>query len=196
MQSTRLTPILLLLPLLLAAGCAQKSQQGSGDVLPTQPSTLPLTEEQPVAAVRATCRPPVDWSAEPLKKTNMSEHQVWISPTGATAYGVLNVRHLLMPLASDERILNEFLDGMRKSEGAADLLEKQQDGSLADGRGGIRFVARGGKYTVRANLVSSGRYAWIWYAGTLTGQPVRDDELKLAELARDRTRVGTLDGAQ
>ena len=148
-----------------------------------------LTAPVWVAPVRAICPPPVGWSAEPLKVTNLSEHQVWISPTGATAYGVLNVRHVLMPLASDERILSEFLDGMRKTEGSADLLEKRADPTLAGGIGGLRFVARGGRYTVRANLVSRGRYAWIWYAGTLTGKPVDEAELRTAGEARERTVI-------
>ena len=173
---------------LLLSGCGGKP--------PAAPATLPATQAsllappQHVPAVRATCRPPLGWAAEPLKKTNKSEHQVWISPTGDTAYGVLNVRHLLMALASNERILSEFLDGMRATEGAAELVEKQNDPAIAGGRGGIRFIARGGKYTVRANLTSAGRDAWIWYAGTLSGAPVRDDELRTAEIARDQTVVG------
>jgi hypothetical protein len=93
---------------------------------------------------------------------------VWVSPGHTTAYGVLNVRHPFMALASDNRILNEFLDGMRKTEGSAELLDRRADPALAGGIGGIRFVARGGRYTIRANLVSKGRYAWVWYAGTLT----------------------------
>jgi len=183
-----LRPYFMAVISLLLTGCGGKP--------PASPATLPATQAsllsaaQHVAAVRASCRPPVGWSAEPLKKTDKSEHQVWISPTGDTAYGVLNVRHLLMALASNERILSEFLDGMRATEGAAELVEKQADPALAGGRGGIRFIARGGKYTVRAHLTSAGRDAWIWYAGTLSGAPVREDELRTAELARDQTIVG------
>ncbi|QOV87799.1 hypothetical protein [Humisphaera borealis] len=193
MRPYRLIATVLFL-LLLATGCATPSPQPTATPPATLPSTRPqaLTDPRYVEVVRATCTPPADWSAEPIKTTSISEHQVWISPSGATAYGVLNVRHLLMPLASNERILGEFLDGMLKSEGAADLLEKQSDNSLADGRGGIRFVARGGKYTVRACLTSSGRNAWIWYAGTLSGQPVIASELATAESAREQTSVGVV----
>jgi hypothetical protein len=94
-----------------------------------------------------------------------------------------------MALASDNRILNEFLDGMRKTEGSAELLDRRVDPALAGGIGGIRFVARGGRYTIRANLVSKGRYAWVWYAGTLTGQPIDEAELRAAEAAREQTVV-------
>lgn len=181
--------LIVLLPSLLLAGCGAKPS-APAKTLPTTQAAL-LTEPQYVESVRATCRPPAGWSAEPLKKTKSSEHQIWISPSGDTAYGVLNVRHLLMALASNERILHEFLDGMLKTEGAADLLEKSPDPHIAGGRGGIRFIARGGTYTVRANLTSTGRNAWVWYAGSQTGKPVREDELRVAEFARDQTVVGT-----
>lgn len=182
----------------IGAGCG--SARPKDDPTPTIDSPAPLArpETQPVSAltdptwvepVRATCPPPTGWAAEPLKTTNLSKHQVWISPTGTTAYGVLNARHVLMPLATDERILGEFVDGMRDTEGSADLLEKRVDKDLANGVGGMRFVARGRRHTVRANLVSRGRHAWIWYAGTLTGRPVDGTELRTAERAREQTVV-------
>ncbi len=180
---------LLIVFVVLVAGC-RSSQPAPATMPTTLPSSLPLDAPRYVAPVRAICVPPAGWDARPLKVTSISEHQVWVGPSGTTAYGVLNVRHLLMPLASDERILKEFLDGMLKNEGAADLLEQQSDPTLAGGLGGIRFVARGGRYTVRANLVSHGRNAWVWYAGTNTGDPVNEDELKLAEAARQATTVG------
>jgi hypothetical protein len=148
-----------------------------------------LTEARWIEPVRSTCRPPTDWSAEPLKHHDASDHQLWISPTGDTAYGVICVRNALMPLASDDRILGEFLKGMKASEGAADLMEKRYDPALAAGIGGLRFVARGGHYTVRAALVSSGSRAWIVYAGTLTNRQVRPDELVIAEQAREATII-------
>lgn len=183
--------------LVMTAGCQSARPSGrpaptpSAPVL-TRPATTrpgPLSVAAWVEPVRATCPPPAGWSAEPLKRTNLSEHQVWVSPGHTTAYGVLNVRHPFMALASDNRILNEFLNGMRETEGSAELLERRADPTLAGGIGGIRFVARGGRYTVRANLVSKGRYAWVWYAGTLTAQPIDETELRAAEAAREQTVV-------
>jgi hypothetical protein len=180
-------PFLTVVSLVFIAGC----QSGQ-----TAPATMPATSTalldvpQYVAPVRAVCVPPVGWEAKPLKVTSISEHQVWVSPGGTTAYGVMNVRHLLMPLASDERILKEFLGGMRENEGTADLLEQQPDSTLAGGLGGIRFVARGGRYTVRGSLASQGRNAWVWYAGTNTGDPVNEEELESAVAAREATKVG------
>ncbi|MDB5297101.1 MAG: hypothetical protein JWO31_3084 [Phycisphaerales bacterium] len=199
----RLTPprpflfaLILGLTIPLVGGCRSSAHPAdpTAGSLPAPPS--PTASSQPaslppawVEAVRADCAPPVGWSAEPLKKTEKSQHQVWISPSGSTAYGVLNVRHFLMSLASNDRILSEFVTGMKATEGSADLLEQSNDPTLAGGVGGLRFVARGGRYTVRADLVSRGQYAWIWYAGTLTGKPVIEAELKVAEAARDRTII-------
>ena len=193
-----LLSLLLLLATVAAGGC-RSARPGDGPA-PAEPQTSltrPAAASQPgalspaawVGPVRATCRPPAGWTPAPLKTTNLSEHQLWTSPSSTTAYGVLNVRHVLMPLASDARILSEFLAEMKRTEGSADLLEQRVDPTLANGIGGTRFVARGGRYTVRANLVSRGRYAWVWYAGTLTGQPVDEAELRAAEAAREQTLV-------
>jgi hypothetical protein len=144
-----------------------------------------------VSSVEAAAPVPVGWKAEPLKVQPRSKHQVWISPSGSTAFGVLNVQHFLMPLASDRRVMDEFLKGMKQTEGEAKLLEgPKEDASLCGGIGGLRFVAEGGKYTVRANLVSRGTRAWIVYAGTERGKPFDTQELGRAEEARDRTVVG------
>jgi hypothetical protein len=144
-----------------------------------------------VPAVEAAAPVPQGWQAEPLKVQPRSKHQVWISPSGSTAFGVLNVQHFLMPLASDQRILEEFLKGMKQTEGEARLIQGPvKDGDLAGGLGGLRFVAEGGKYKVRGNLVSRGTRAWIVYAGTHRGQPYDPEELSRAEEARERTVVG------
>ena len=54
----------------------------------------------------------------------------------------------------------------------------------------MRFVAEGGLYTVRGLLVTQGTRGWVVYAGTLRNQPVKPDELQLAERARDQTVPG------
>lgn len=189
-------PILAIILLAGIAGC------GSTERLSTPPPLLepavPIAEpacEQPVlshaewvAPVEAYCPVPTGWKPDPLKTGDKRDHQVWISPSGATAYGVLCVRNVLLPLASDDRVLDEFLKNMKKSDGRADLLLKEEDKSLA-GIGGLRFVAEGGVYKVRANLIKSGTRTWFVYAGTRTADPVNEQELTHAALARDRTQV-------
>lgn len=188
------SPRWLIVPtlLLLTVGCAHRGDESSSRPLTTQPTTTHVDVLLPATyydAVRAECRPPVGWTLQPAEKQPDSEHQLWVSPTGSTAYGVIVVRHWLMPLASDERVLGEFLKNMKASDGRADLLSKAHDGTLARGIGGIRFDVTGGKYTLRASLVSTGQRAWVVYAGTLNAQPVNPTELQVAESARDHTVI-------
>lgn len=187
---------------LVTAGGCRSAVEPTGDMSSlqtTQPTTAPAAEVAPLASSRwveelyTEVRPPVGWVAEEVKGTDGSKHQAWKSPTGATAYGVLNVRHFFMPLASNERILREFLNGMKESEGSAELLAKEPAPGLG-GVGGLRFVAKGGRYTVRGNLASSGRNAWIWYAGTLNETPVNPGELQAAEMAREKTLIAPARG--
>jgi hypothetical protein len=76
---------------------------------------------------------------------------------------------------------------MRKTEGEAKLLSRRSDPRLP----GVRFVAEGGQYRLRANLLTRGFRAWAVYAGSLRGQPEVPDELALAEAAREQTKIGT-----
>jgi len=134
--------------------------------------------------VRAVITPPIDWRAERLKTSGHHKHQVWLSPTGCTAYGVL---HFFMPLPVGQQLaLLGFMSQMKRSEGEAFLLSQQPDANLP----GIRFVAEGGRYKIRANLSVDGWQGWVVYAGTLRGKPVIDDELELAQRAREHTKIG------
>lgn len=176
----------------MAVGCGHRAPESSPRSLSTQPATTHVDVLLPASyqdAVRAECRPPIGWTLQPAEKQPDSEHQLWVSPTGSTAYGVIVVRHWLMPLASDERVLGEFLKSMKASDGRADLLTKAHDGTLARGIGGIRFDVTGGKYTLRASLISSGQRAWVVYAGTLNAKPADAAELRVAESARDHTVI-------
>ena len=56
--------------------------------------------------------------------------------------------------------------------------------------GGIRFVADGGRYTIRTNLLTRGWRGWAVYAGTLRGHEIIQQELDQAEVARERTGLG------
>jgi len=57
----------------------------------------------------------------------------------------------------------------------------------------VRFVAEGGLYRVRANLVTRGRRGWAVYAGTRRDADLDADELDLAERAREQTLVDAPD---
>jgi hypothetical protein len=140
--------------------------------------------------VMALVMPPRGWHAEPLKTSSSHKHQVWVSPTGDTAYGVI---HFQMPLPVGVNFaLYGFIRQMKDTEGDATLISQEDDDKLP----GIRFVAEGGIYRIRANLIVDGFDGWAIYAGTLRGQLVNDAELPLAEKAREQTRIHVGDANQ
>jgi len=149
------------------------------------PETAGLTFPFYDADVNAVCDPPIGWKAERLKTGNNHVHQVWLSATGATAYGVI---HFTLPLPVGQNMaLSGFLNQMKDTEGDCTLVERHDDPNLP----GIRFVAEGGLYRIRTNFIVVG---WAVYAGTLRGKPVMAGELDLAVRARERTRVGSAKG--
>ena len=121
---------------------------------------------------------------DPLKQTKNHAHQVWVSPTGHTAYGVIRFS-LPLPVGPDT-VLWFFIREMRASEGEARLISKRRDPQLK----GLRFVAEGGRYVVRANLTTRGLRGWAVYAGTRRDREILPSELSLAELAREKTETG------
>jgi hypothetical protein len=74
---------------------------------------------------------------------------------------------------------------MKQTEGDATLISQEDDDKLP----GIRFVAEGGRYRIRANLLVNGFEGWAIYAGTLRGRSTNDAELLLAQGAREQTRI-------
>ena len=135
----------------------------------------------------AVCDPPEGWKQDPTKKGWNNIHKVWLSPTRETAYGVI---HFSMPLPVGANLaLGGFLKEMKKTEGTANLLSKQDDPKLP----GIRFVAEGGKYCIHAYLMVNGWQGWAIYAGTLRGVADPPDELDMATRAREYTKVGRPD---
>ena len=127
--------------------------------------------------------PPLHWAAQPVEIADRHIHQTWVSPTGETAYGIICAR---MPLpVGPELALIGFLRNMRKREGESTLLNKLEDPALP----GIRFQAEGGRYLMRANLITRNWTAWVIYAGTLRGHVELPAELRLAEQARDATAI-------
>src|SRR5262245_4088010 len=180
LNSMSLAPILGI----LLSGC------GDHRTLPaTQASRLPVDLVAPTyeAVINARVTPPVGWKPDPLKSSAMHKHQVWISPSGRTAYGVIYFT-LPLPVGHDLTLWG-FMNEMRRSEGEATLVSKQWDPDMK----ALHFVARGGRYVVRTNLVVRGFHGWAVYAGTLRNDEVIPDELAKAELARDATRLGEHD---
>lgn len=181
--------LVMVLLVCAVAGCRAPASgvwQQNGPVA-TQPSPPAdgLSRPQYVDVVRADCVPPSGWGSQPLKADAHHTHQLWLSPSGRTAYGVI---HFTLPFpVGHDLVLWAFLNEMRHGEGSAVLLNRQWDSNLD----GIRFVAEGGLYTVRTNLLLRGFDGWAIYAGTNTHQDIVQQELALAERARERTRVGT-----
>lgn len=177
-----LRPAWIVLLALAGIGCAS----GRPSRLVESPTALPSGLGGPtvVTAVEAACVPPLGWSARPLKESKNHTHQVWLSPTENTAYGVIRFP-LPLPVGPDT-VLYFFLREMRASEGEARLVSKQRDKQLK----GLRFVAEGGLYVVRTNLTTRGFEGWAVYAGTRRGRAILPNELSLAELARENTQTG------
>lgn len=184
MKSTVRRMILTMILTAALSGCQGTARR----IIPTTgPSAAGLTNPQLVDTVEALCVPPVGWNREPLKHSSRHNHQVWLSPSRHTAYGII---HFSLPLpVSAGFVLPFFLQEMKKSEGEAILLNRENDPGLP----GVRFVAEGGRYKMRGNLIVHGWNGWAVYAGTLRKEEIDPDELDLAERARDHTVVGVTD---
>jgi hypothetical protein len=183
--------LLLILVSVAASACAAHRDPQSSRAQPSWTITgarglcAPAFDEDVVAV----CVPPVGWKRQPLVSVVDHRDQVWLSPTGDTAYGVI---HFSMPLPVGLNIaLAGFLTHMRQDKGAATLLERHDDPSLP----GIRFVAEDRVYVIRAILLVEGWEGWAVYAGTLRNGPINQPELDFAVSAREHTRVGRSQGA-
>ncbi|HEV2295878.1 MAG TPA: hypothetical protein VGR35_18675 [Tepidisphaeraceae bacterium] len=174
--------LFVMLAIAVANGCATRAAP-EAEAIRAGYRTDP-TERLFVPSVQAACAPPDGWSMEPLKQSKNHTHQVWLSPTGSTAYGV--IRFSLPLPVGPETVLYFFLREMRNSEGEARLISKRRDPALK----GLRFVAEGGKYTVRTNLTTKGFRGWAIYAGTRRDREILPSELAMAELARENTETG------
>ena len=152
---------------------------------PAAPIFDALSAPEPFDPVEAIVAPPVGWRPDPLKSSDKHNHQVWISPSGNTAYGVIRFK-LPWPVGPELALRHGFLPEMKRTEGEARLLSSERDPELP----GVRFVAEGGLYRLRTNLITRGWRGWAVYAGTLRSAETIADELALAELAREHTSVG------
>jgi hypothetical protein len=172
----------LALPLIIAGCCPTPERP------PYVATTRPVSTGLPAPVVDpllfAAVVPPIGWVPDPPKVGDDHRHQVWISPHKSTAYGVI-VFKLPFPVGPSLALWG-VLREMKNKEGEANLLDRRDDPVLP----GIRFVAEGGRYAVHGNLTTDGLRGWVVYAGTLRAKPVDEPELKLAEQAREATRVG------
>src|SRR5207302_363635 len=75
---------------LCVVGCAQQLPRSA-----SQPIVDPNFSPQYVASVDALAMVPRRWHPDPLKHSATHAHQVWISPSGHTAYGII---HFKLPL--------------------------------------------------------------------------------------------------
>jgi hypothetical protein len=119
-----------------------------------------------------------------LKKTPKHTHQIWLAPSGQTAYGVIRFS-LPLPVGTD-LVLWGFMREMKRTQGEAVLVTKQWDENIH----ALRFVADGGVYRVRVKLLVDGWTAWAVYAGTRRDHEIVENELEVAEQAREHTIVG------
>ena len=181
-----LTILMLCASLATGGGCVARPRYAATApaISTTAPTTQGLDEGDYVEAVEAVCMPPAQWIAQPLKRSSRHTHQIWLSPSGRTAYGVI---HFGLPVpVGHELVLWYFMKEMRRVQGEAELLAKQWDPNLRT----LRFVASGGRYTIRTNLSVRGFDGWAIYAGTLRDGPIEQNELDLAERAREHTVLG------
>jgi hypothetical protein len=143
-----------------------------------------LSEPYPLETVQAMVAPPVGWTAQPLKQSDRHSHQIWLSPTGNTAFGVIRIR-LPFPVGPG-LVMRKFLEEMRRLEQKSDVLSRAYDEDLP----GLRFVAVGAAHKIRVNLITHGFRAWAIYVGSYTDRPDDAAELELAERAREASAPG------
>src|SRR6185437_2869060 len=171
-----------------AGGCSSQTspsaQLAKADISTTQPATPGLTPLHAFPQGDAYIDPPVGWRQDKMDVDANHTHAVWLSPTGDTAYGVV-LMYLPLPVGPD-MVLWGFLNHLRATDKEANVLRKEKAADLP----GLRFVAESGSYLIRVNLTVHSWKAWAIYAGTLRAKGVNPPELKLAEEARDNTRVG------
>ena len=148
------------------------------------PNLTGLNQPVPLDTVQAMVAPPAGWKPEPLKQSERHTHQIWLSPSGDTAFGAIRFK-LPLPVGPG-LVMRKFLEEMRRLEMKSDVLSREYDENLP----GIRFVAEGATHRVRVNLITHGFRGWAFYAGTFVDRPENPAELELAERAREASAAG------
>ncbi len=167
----------------MLTGCSSGYKQP-----PPPPASQPIADglETPafVAVLGAYPVPPVGWKLSNEGGDDRSHHTTWVSPTGRTAYGVVFFK-LPFPVGHELALQYGFLPEMKKNAGEANLISKKWDEQIE----GLRFEVEGGPYYIRTSFFVRGMQGWAIYAGTRRDQPIDEGELKLAEVAREKTVV-------
>ncbi len=192
-NSTRSFAVFVLMAAIVASflcSCQSAEPYRIASAQPASAQMPGMTRLALFAPAKALVEVPVGWTADPLKSNSRHVHETWLSPSHNTAYGVI-LMYLPWPAGPDLTLWG-FMNHLRESEGSARLLSKQWDDKLP----GYRFVAEGGIYKIRVNLIVRGNAAWAVYAGTRLDHPVAKNELEVAERARDDTRVGYIEAAE
>ena len=172
----------------LLGGCSHYSPPRHPVAPPQYYQAIGLTPPHRVPIVQSQCDPPLGWIAQPLHKSERHTHQIWLSPTGKTAYGVL---HFKLPFPVGVGVVHwEFLREMKSHYGDSTELSQKYDPSLP----GLRFECESEQYLMRVEMTVNGFDGWAAYAGTLRGQTPVPAELHLAEMARENTIFGLPDG--
>lgn len=137
----------------------------------------------PWPSVNALVDPPDGWKPRPLIHDSRHTHEIWVSGSGDTAYGVIYF-NLPLPVSAGF-VLPFFMEAMRVSEGNAKLIDSYDDSALP----GVRFIAEGGLYRIQVNLITEGFHGWAIYSGQLRSKPINFAESFKAEIAREGTVV-------
>src|SRR4051794_2613166 len=123
----------------VAAGCSAKAAPRMPAAMERRfATTQGLTARVVLRAVEAQVDPPEGWKAQPLRSSARHTHQIWLSPSGSTAYGIIRF-DLPLPVGPDI-VLWYFMREMRHSHPDAVVIDKRVD-PVFDG---IYFIADGG----------------------------------------------------
>ncbi len=159
---------------LLPLGCRSRSN-------PRTPTARCRRPERSNRSKRSSRRPPTGRCATG-RPTRGRAHRVWLSPSGRTAFGVIRV-NLPLPFPSPRLLLGPFLKRCARRRGRGGPTAGRATPDLP----GLRFVAEGGRYTMRGNLISRG-----WRMGRLRGHPAQSARrTRRARRGRASPRSGT-----
>ncbi len=140
------------------------------------------------AELDAVPTPPAGWTLEqkPPKPPGKA-HWVWVSPTGATAYGIAYFGTPVPVFATSMSHTIAFrlgyLPAVRADEGEVEVLEKTWD----EDRRALRFVVGTERYKLRSILLIRGSRGWAVYVGTDQSMQENEAEIAKATLAREST---------
>ena len=87
---TILTLILLAAPPALIGCQSSSARSAAAQPIPTTAPADGLERPVYLPDIEAVVVPPLGWSPDEIKESSRHAHQVWVSPSGKTAYGVIH----------------------------------------------------------------------------------------------------------